>query len=126
MVRSLAYRIFQLRPLERVVLSAPFTSIPHFAHLLLNPRGVVPFWVYKLLVREPFDNLEAVAKLRGVPLTVIHGERDEIVPVAMGKDVHSAATMAGLQAELVLDETSGHNDLLNRVKLYRNLIAGKL
>merc|ERR1719235_619250 len=105
-------------PLERVVLSAPFSSIPRFAHRLLNPFGF-PLWVYQLLVREHFDNLSTVAQLRGVPMTIIHGKVDNIVPVQMGKDVHSAASIAGLQAELVLDDNAGHNDLLNRTKLYR-------
>jgi uncharacterized protein len=68
-----------------VVLEAPFTSVAAAAqhHYPFAPAG--------LMVRDRFDSLSRIAAVRA-PLLVLHGERDRIVPVQMGRALLAAAT----------------------------------
>jgi uncharacterized protein len=72
------------RPCRALVLESPFVSVPAMA------RAVYPFLPLWPLVRTRYDN-EAKAPRLGVPLLVLHGERDEIVPFAQGRRVFEAA-----------------------------------
>ena len=69
-------------PTQHIVLLAPFTSMYDIAsHMVV--------WPITALLRERFDNLQALTTLaqRPVPpaVTIVHGEADEIVPAAMGR-----------------------------------------
>jgi pimeloyl-ACP methyl ester carboxylesterase len=69
-------------PTQHIVLLAPFTSLHDIAsHIVV--------WPITALLRERFDNLQALMTLaqRSVPpaVTIIHGDADEVVPVAMGR-----------------------------------------
>ncbi|MGH2689814.1 MAG: alpha/beta hydrolase [Actinomycetota bacterium] len=88
------------RPLG-VVLESPFTSIRDMAstHYRLHPLR--PF------VRTRYDSLGRIRTL-DVPLLVVHGERDEIAPLWMGRSLYEAA--AGPK-ELHVVPGAGHNDL---------------
>ena len=72
------------RPCRALVLESPFASVPAMA------RAVYPFLPLWPFVRTRYDN---EGKVRGlaVPLLVIHGERDEVVPFAQGRRVFEAA-----------------------------------
>lgn len=67
---------------DRIVLVAPFTSFREMANTV-----VTPFLGW--LIRHKLDNIDALAKLekRGADpqVIVIHGGRDNIVPVDMGR-----------------------------------------
>ncbi len=89
------------RPCERVVLEAPFTSVPAMASAAYPVPGVA------YLVRTKYDNLSKAARL-AVPLLVLHGDRDELIPFAMGQAVHAAA--AGLK-EFWAVPGAHHNDV---------------
>jgi fermentation-respiration switch protein FrsA (DUF1100 family) len=67
-----------------LVLESPFASVPEMA------RAVYPFLPVWPFVRTRYDNVSKVARLR-MPLLVLHGERDEIVPFAQGRRVFEAA-----------------------------------
>ena len=69
-------------PTQHIVLLAPFTSMHDIAsHLVV--------WPITTLLRERFDNIQALTTLaqRPVPpvVTIVHGDADEVVPVAMGR-----------------------------------------
>ena len=83
------------RPVAALILESSFTSVCALGSRLLVPR---------FLIRDPFDNLVALRTYRG-PLLVLHGARDEVVPVAHGRQL--AATVPGAEFELL---TCGHND----------------
>jgi fermentation-respiration switch protein FrsA (DUF1100 family) len=53
-------------------------------------RAVYPFLPLWPFVRTRYDNLAKVPRLQ-VPLLVLHGDRDEIVPFAQGRQVFDAA-----------------------------------
>lgn len=86
------------RPLAGLVLESTFTSVGDMARHLLGPLGA--------LVAGGFDSRARIARVRA-PLLFLHGDRDAIVPIALGRALYDAAptpktfeTLAG----------AGHND----------------
>jgi pimeloyl-ACP methyl ester carboxylesterase len=84
------------RPLAGLVLESSFTSVRDIARALRVPG---------FLVADPFDNVSRLAAFRG-PTLILHGERDEVVPVEHGRALHEALP----QSELVILRDCGHND----------------
>ena len=72
------------RPLAGLVLVQPFTSLKAMA------KHAYPFLPVGLLLFERLDNAAELARYEG-PLLVMHGDRDDIVPFAMGKALHDGA-----------------------------------
>eukprot|EP00927_Polykrikos_kofoidii_P025529 TRINITY_DN22915_c0_g5_i1.p1 TRINITY_DN22915_c0_g5~~TRINITY_DN22915_c0_g5_i1.p1 ORF type:complete len:457 (-),score=50.59 TRINITY_DN22915_c0_g5_i1:86-1456(-) len=92
---------------SRLVLIAPFTSLPDMAgtfYPFLKPLLKVTPW----LVLDRFDN-KAKAPDVALPTLVIHGKEDEIVPFWMGQTV--ADKIPG--ARLLAVQGMGHNDAFN-------------
>lgn len=83
------------RQLAGLVLESSFTSVRALAR-----RSLVPGF----LVRDPFDNLAALARFRG-PLLVLHGRDDTLIPVGHGRALAAAASGAELH-----ELNCGHND----------------
>ncbi len=67
-----------------LVLESPFTSMPDMA------RAVYPFLPLWPFVRTRYDNLAKIGKLR-VPLLILHGDQDNLVPFAQGRRLFDAA-----------------------------------
>ncbi|WP_231849098.1 alpha/beta hydrolase [Paramagnetospirillum magneticum] len=84
-----------------LVLESPFTSLADLA-----PAYVLPP-LAQMLTRDRYDNLLKAASLR-VPLLVVHGDKDQLVPVTMGHAVLNAAD--SVKEGLFLPE-AGHNNL---------------
>lgn len=85
----------RVRPAAALILMSCFKSVRAFAPRYLAP----PF-----LIRDPFDNLEAVGGYAG-PVLVVHGRFDEIIPFGHGQALHAAARNGTLIAY-----EAGHND----------------
>jgi fermentation-respiration switch protein FrsA (DUF1100 family) len=68
-----------------LVLQAPYSSIADVAQA---DFPLLPVW---WLVRDRFDSVDKIARV-GVPLLVVHGERDEVVPVRFGRALFAAAS----------------------------------
>jgi fermentation-respiration switch protein FrsA (DUF1100 family) len=84
-----------------LVLESPFASIPEMA------RAVYPFLPpVGRLIRTRYDTLAKLPRLR-MPLLVLHGARDEIVPIAQGRRVFAAAPEPKRFFEI---PGAGHND----------------
>ena len=86
-----------------LILEAPFTSARDMARGMLAPVTVA----WSLVARVHFDTRAKVANL-DVPIWVVHGERDGVIPVRMGRAVHTAARVPG---ELLVVRGAGHNDV---------------
>ena len=71
-------------PAKALVLESAFTSIPDMA------RAIYPFLPVRSLLRTRYDNLAKIAEI-GVPLLVLHGNRDEVVPFEQGEKLFEAA-----------------------------------
>lgn len=90
-----AVRLAINRPVAGMILESTFTSVADFAARFMAPA---------LLIRDPFNSRESLAKYRG-PLLVLHGRHDTIVPFAHGEE------LAGLVPGARFVELScGHND----------------
>lgn len=75
-----------LHPPRRIVLAAPFLSIEAMARRMIG-RPV------SFLAGERFSNVARLRELAASsppPVDVFHGERDEVVPVAMGRELAAA------------------------------------
>ena len=56
-----------------------------------------------------YDNLSLIPRLN-IPVLIIHGEHDEVIPVAMGRRLYDAAPEP---KELYIISGAHHNDVYN-------------
>ncbi len=89
------------RPLRAVVLEAPFTSVADVA------QHHYPYVPALYLVRDRFDSLSRIDGITA-PLFIVHGDRDTVVPVRLGRRLFAAAKEP--KTDLWI-ESAGHNDL---------------
>ena len=82
------------RPIAALVLESSFTSVPAMAARFAIPGA---------LVVDRFDNLSVVESAE-IPMLVLHGEHDRIIPVSHGE---ALARAAGTQ---LVRMPCGHND----------------
>lgn len=82
-----------------LVLVSPFTRIADLARRMIGPLAAG-------LVFDPFDNLAKIAKVR-VPVVVVHGTEDELIPYGMGTAIAKAAP----DGRLVAVDGGTHNEL---------------
>lgn len=88
-------------PPAGLILQSAFTSVRDMARSVmpLLPRAVVP---------DAYPSLRLIAHL-GAPLLVLHGEHDDVVPVAQGRALFAAAPQP---KRIEVLPGAGHNDLL--------------
>ncbi len=84
----------------RLILISPFTSVPDVA------ARSFPILPVRMLLKDEFANLKKAADIT-LPVLVVHGTKDEIIPVDMGE----ALAKAFPNATLFLAEGANHNDL---------------
>ena len=77
-------RALQGAPLAAVVLESPFTSAVDVgaAHYFFIP--------VRLLVKDRYESVEKIAEI-GAPLLIVHGDRDNVVPIRFGRALFAAA-----------------------------------
>jgi len=84
------------RPSAAMILVSTFTRTRAFAKRYLAPP---------ILIRDPFDNLEAVTQYPK-PLLITHGKHDEVIPYRHGRALFQAAPTGVFKTY-----SGGHNDL---------------
>lgn len=99
---GVAVQMAQERKAAALVLEAPFTSLGDGA------ATHYPYVPARLLVKDKFENIAKIGQIN-VPLLIVHGERDEILPVTMGRALLDKA--AGPKRGVFLPD-AGHNDLM--------------
>ena len=67
-----------------LILESPFASVKDMAKLAF-PR--LPLY---LLIRNKYDSLARIGKL-SCPLLILHGDRDEVIPLSQGRKLYDAA-----------------------------------
>jgi pimeloyl-ACP methyl ester carboxylesterase len=87
-----------------LVLQSPLSSTHEMARAMA-PGLVGAVWPW--IERVPFDTRRRVAET-DVPVWVVHGDADRVIPRRMGERVHAAARRAG---GLLLVRGAGHNDV---------------
>ena len=98
---GVAVRIAAELPVAGVILDAPFTSVVDLA------AAAYPFLPVRLLLIDRYETTKYIASVK-VPLLILHGERDSVVPVAMGREV---ARLANEPKRLVTFPNGYHSDL---------------
>jgi fermentation-respiration switch protein FrsA (DUF1100 family) len=101
---GIAAELAEIHPPAALLLQAPFSSARAMARLIVWPAVVL---IWKAISRVHFDTKQVVSDL-DVPVSVVHGRRDRIVPVRMGIEVYEAARRKG---QLLVVEKAGHNDV---------------
>ncbi len=85
-----------------LILEAPFTSLGDLS------KALYPWLPVSLFLRSRFENREKIKKVK-VPLLIIHGRRDEIVPFQHGKALYDLAQ----GRKYFLELNSSHNDIFD-------------
>jgi fermentation-respiration switch protein FrsA (DUF1100 family) len=100
---AVALELAHHHPPAGLILQSPFTSVRDMArlHYPFVPRALVP---------DAYPSLRLIRSL-AVPLLVLHGERDEIVPLLSGEELYEAAACP---KRLVRFPGRGHNDVVGR------------
>jgi dipeptidyl aminopeptidase/acylaminoacyl peptidase len=68
-----------------------------------------------LLIRPGADPADAAPRLADRPLLIMHGDRDEIIPLPHAARIHAAAEQAGVPAELWTHPEGDHNSFLQTI-----------
>jgi fermentation-respiration switch protein FrsA (DUF1100 family) len=97
---GVAVQVAAEREVGGLILDAPYTSAVDVAEL------AYPYLPARWLMTDRYETLRHLRGLKA-PLLVVHGEKDTIIPIAMGRRVHAAA---GGPAEIVTFPQAGHSD----------------
>lgn len=91
------------REAKGLILDAPYTSLVDIG------KSRYPFLPVDLLLAHRYETVRIVPQVR-LPLLVIHGELDHIVPVEMGRRVFAAAVAAPEPKRLAILPGAGHGN----------------
>jgi hypothetical protein len=97
---GVAVQLAAEKPVAGVILDAPYTAIVDVA------AGAYPFFPVRWFLFDRYETMRYLPNVRA-PLLVIHGEDDEVIPVAMGRAVYAAANGP---KEIVTFPGAGHSD----------------
>lgn len=106
-----------------LILEATFSSGKELAQTLY------PFLPVKLLMKSEYDSIGKIREIR-IPLLVIHGSRDSIVPIELARDLYDAANEP---KRFYVIENADHNDTyfvggevyFNELKLFAQQVFEK-
>lgn len=102
------------RKVQALILEAPFTSIREMA------RVVVPWLPVGPMISTRYDNLSKIGRLE-VPLLILHGDQDEVVPFSQGRQVFEAAR--GPKTFVTIPGAGHNNTALVGGQLYLQAIS---
>ena len=97
---AVALHVALKEPVGGLILESPLSSARAMARRMIP---LLPVWLF---IRSNFDNERRIRDLR-VPLLVLHGDRDEIIPFEQGRAVFEAAAEP---KEFYAIQGAGHND----------------
>ena len=102
------------RPIKGVILESPastISSVINYWNKTALPWYLRPFLRFKpetRLLNEDIQPINFAGKIN-CPSLVIHGEKDDIIPVSCGRDIYQAIETD--KKELVIDPLAMHNDI---------------
>ncbi len=83
-----------------LILETPFTSIKEMGEKLY------PFLPLTFFLRTKYDSLAKIGNIK-VPILIMHGDKDELVPIEHGRELYEAANEP---KEFYTIPGAGHND----------------
>jgi fermentation-respiration switch protein FrsA (DUF1100 family) len=95
---GIAVELALRHPCAKVVLISPYTSMVDMGRFAVGPLA-------PLLVPDRYDNLAKIGRLK-VPVVILHGTRDDVIPVRMGR----ALAAAGTAVRYIEVPEASHND----------------
>ncbi|MFN3476546.1 MAG: alpha/beta hydrolase [Candidatus Methylomirabilales bacterium] len=101
---AVAVELAAKMPCAGLILESPFTSVKEMADLAF------PFFPVGLFFRTKYDTLSKIKQIK-IPVLVLHGDRDEIVPFSMGRRIFEAANEPKTFFTI---KGAGHNDTYQR------------
>lgn len=98
---AVAVAVAAERDAAALVLEAPFSAAVDLAR---DRYGWLPV---EILMKDPFRSRDRIGGVRE-PLLIVHGEEDQIVPIAQGRDLFSRANEP---KEMIVMDGARHSDL---------------
>lgn len=92
------------KPVVGLATFSAFTSVKQMA------RNIVPWLPTSLLLRHRFDNLAKIEQIK-VPILIVHGQHDRLIPFSMSDMLFNAATSSPRVKKV--NVMSDHNDLFD-------------
>ena len=81
---AVAIEVAQNKNYGGVILESPFTSMVNMG------KKYYPFFPVKFLLKDKFESYKKINKIT-IPVFIIHGKVDKIVPYTMGKKMYELA-----------------------------------
>lgn len=97
---GVALQLAAKRDVGGIILDAPYTSIADVGAL------VYPFLPVKTLILDRYDSMAHIGRINA-PLLIVHGDRDELIPIEMGRKLFKEAPEPKQFAAI---EGAGHAD----------------
>jgi len=97
---SVALQVAKEKPVSAVILDSPFTSV------LDRAREIYPWLPVGLLLLDRYESSRYIPDVH-VPIFILHGEKDRIVPVAMGRRMFE---LANEPKEIAVLKGADHDD----------------
>jgi len=98
---GIAVRIATERPAAGIILDAPYTSIVEIA------AQAYPFLPVRHVLKDRYETHKYIAQVH-IPLLILHGERDTVIPVTMGRELMA---LANEPKRLATFPNAGHSDI---------------
>jgi fermentation-respiration switch protein FrsA (DUF1100 family) len=98
---GVAVRLATERPAGGLILDAPYTSILEIA------AQAYPFLPVSTFLKDRYESRIYIGQVR-MPLLILHGERDPVIPVAMGREL---LRLANEPKKLVTFPLAGHSNI---------------
>ncbi len=100
---GVATRLALQRPVKALVLEAPFTSVVDVG------SQVWWFLPLRLVMTDQYRTIDRIGSVT-VPLLILHGARDSMIPVAQARQVYAAANEP---KQLAILRQGDHNNLFD-------------
>ena len=81
---GIAIEIAQNKNYAGIILESPYTSMVDLG------KKYYPFFPIRLLLKDKFESFKKINNVK-IPVLVMHGRSDNIVPFAMGKEIYELA-----------------------------------
>ncbi len=98
---GVAAQLAHTEKVKALILQSPYTSLPDVA------AEKMPYLLPRLLISYQLNTLKIAPDLK-VPVLILHGTNDEVIPSSHGQKIYDAVKAP---RKLVLIKGAGHNDL---------------